>query len=128
MNGLGPVNGGPASGEFASSTVLTPRKGLPRSVSAATGAGPVQRTRSQFPGPLSGERNFPRHLRGYGADFTDHQRRHHQGIDAACELELSLQRGDAGNAEEDAREHANFRNRPVVVFSAFFSAFSASLR
>jgi uncharacterized protein (TIGR03437 family) len=26
MNGLGPVTGGPASGEFASSTVLTPTK------------------------------------------------------------------------------------------------------
>lgn len=29
MNGLGPVTGGPASGEFASSTVLTPTKATP---------------------------------------------------------------------------------------------------
>jgi uncharacterized protein (TIGR03437 family) len=29
MNGLGPVNGGPASGEFASSTVFTTTKGTP---------------------------------------------------------------------------------------------------
>ena len=33
MNGLGPVNGGPASGEFASSTALTPTKGALPTVS-----------------------------------------------------------------------------------------------
>jgi uncharacterized protein (TIGR03437 family) len=33
MNGLGPVNGGPASGEFASTTTLTPTKGALPTVS-----------------------------------------------------------------------------------------------
>jgi minor extracellular serine protease Vpr len=38
MNGLGPVTGGPASGEFASSTTLTPTKGTPKVTIGGTDA------------------------------------------------------------------------------------------